>query len=421
MPILNVKVEQIGNSGVFPAIIYILTNDTLAEVSATGYLNGIVSGNTPLSDADIALVTTKTTPNAKTTQVGWFAISKSGENWSLTAPTAEGGVILPTIANHLATYTNALGQLSEDAATAINGGNIQAGLSGTAGYLASFPATAARGSLRLVSANSAGNTVTQITNASQAAARVYTIPDGGQAASNFLLSDNAGTQTIATGSLSLTLGNITASAGNIAATLGSLSAGTTVTGGTGVTATTGNVSATAGAVSAGTTVTGGTGVIATTGNITATTGNIIATAGSVTAGSSGNAGVLTSFPATAANGSLIVAGVNAGGAFNTTISNGTMGQATVYTLGDIGASTGGIVVATSAIRMKSVAAAANGGGNAAQTFTDAFCTSGSNVVGNWNTQANPASVLKIVPGNGSFVVTSSADAGVGTFNYIITK
>ena len=47
--------------------------------------------------------------------------------------------------------------------------------------------------------------------------------------------------------------------------------------------------------------------------------------------------------------------------------------------------------------------------------------SASCVVGNWNTQTNAASVLKIVPGNGSFVVTSSADAGVGTFNYIIAK
>lgn len=143
--------------------------------------------------------------------------------------------------------------------------------------------------------------------------------------------------------------------------------------------------------------------------------------GNIQAGLSGTAGTLASFPATATNGSLIIAGVAAGGAFNTTISNGTMGQSTVYSLGDIGASTGGIPVSTTAIRVKSVAGAAAAGGAAAQSFTDAFCTSGSNVIGNWNTQANAASVLKIVPGNGSFVVTSSADAGVGTFNYIITK
>ena len=356
MPILNVQVNQVGQAGVFPAIIYILTNDTLAEIFAPGYLNGIVQRfGIPLSDSDMALVTTKTSESASSTQVGFFAVAFADGDWSLTSPTSAGGVILPTITAHIATYTDTEGTLSEDPATAISGGNIQAGLSGTAGYVASFPATAATGSLELKAASSAGNTVTTITNASQAAARVYTLPDGGQAASNFLLSDNATTQTINTGSLALAVGSFTATEGNI------------------------------------------------------------------TAGSSGHAGVLTSFPATAANGSLIIAGVAAGGAFTTTISNGTMGQSTVYSLGDIGATTGGIVVATSAILMKSVAGAAVAGGAAAQTITDAFCTAGSNVVGNWNTQTNAVTVQKIVPGNGSFVVTSSGDPGASTFNYIITK
>jgi len=152
-----------------------------------------------------------------------------------------------------------------------------------------------------------------------------------------------------------------------------------------------------------------------------TAGAITSTAGNVTSGSSGDAGTFVAFPATAANGTMILAAGNAGGAFNTTITSGTIGQSTVYTVPDIGASTGGVVVSTAAVRMKSVAGAAAAGGAAAQSFTDAFCTSGSNVVGNWNTQANAASVLKIVPGNGSFVVTSSADAGVGTFNYVIMK
>lgn len=192
MPILNVSVNQVGQAGVFPAIIYILTNDTIAEVTATGYLNGLVQKfNIPLADSDMALVTTKTSPSASSTQVGWFEVSKSGENWSLASPAAPGSVVLPTIANHIATYTNTTGTLSEDPTTAISGGNIQAGLSGTAGYLASFPATAARGSLRLVAANNAGDTVTQITNASMGQATVLTVPDPGAATANFLLDTGA--------------------------------------------------------------------------------------------------------------------------------------------------------------------------------------------------------------------------------------
>jgi hypothetical protein len=144
-------------------------------------------------------------------------------------------------------------------------------------------------------------------------------------------------------------------------------------------------------------------------------------AGNIQAGISGTAGAFVSEPPTAGNGTLILAAANAGGAFNTTISNGTMAQSTVYSTGDIGASTGGIVVATSLLRMKAVFAATAAGGSASQTFTDAFCTTSSIVSGDWVTQANAASVLTIVPGAGSFVVTSTANAGAGTFSYFIIK
>lgn len=316
MAILNVQADQIGQVGVKPGIWLIQTNDTIATVTTAGYLTAAYSAGNSFNDGDMAGVITKLTPSSSDVSSGWYQIhSAAGGAWSLTPMTAPGTVVLPTIANHMAIFTNTTGTIGEDVSTAINGGNLQAGLSGTAGYLSSFPATAARGSLRLVGANSAGDTVTQITNASQAAARVYSIPDGGQAASSFLLTDGIATQTIATGSLALTLGNITAAAGNISASLGSVAAGTTVTAGTGV---------------------------------TATTGNVTASAGNVVAGASGAAGTLISFPATAANGSLIISALNAGGAFNTTISNSVMGQASVVSIPDPGAATANFMLSTSA-------------------------------------------------------------------------
>jgi hypothetical protein len=179
-----------------------------------------------------------------------------------------------------------------------------------------------------------------------------------------------------------------------------------------------NISATGlavtGLISATTTVTAGTG-------ITATTGNIVATAGNLQAGSSGHAGTFISYPGTAANGNLQLVAVNAGGAFNTIISNGTMGQTTTYTMGDIGATTGGLVVATAAIRMKSVAQAVVTGGAAAQTVTDTFCTTGSMVTASWNDTTNAVEIKTVAAGNGSFVVTSTADPGASHLNYIITK
>lgn len=152
------------------------------------------------------------------------------------------------------------------------------------------------------------------------------------------------------------------------------------------------------------------------------TAGAVTNAGNIAAGLSGTAGTLSSFPATAANGSLILAAVNAGGAFNTTISNGTMGQSTVYTLGDIGASTGGIPVSTGAVRMKVVADAAIGGGSATQNVVDAFCTAASVVLVFWQTKGVAAAVMRnVVPGAGSFDIVSDIDAGAGTINYVIMK
>ena len=96
-----------------------------------------------------------------------------------------------------------------------------------------------------------------------------------------------------------------------------------------------------------TTSTLGFGLTLATGNLTATTGNLIA-------GSSGNAGTVTSFPATAANGSLILSALNAGGAFNTTIRNSVMGQSSVISIPDPGAATANFLLDTGASNILSM-------------------------------------------------------------------
>lgn len=70
--------------------------------------------------------------------------------------------------------------------------NLDAGASGTAGTLDVFPATAAKGKIQVAAADSAGDTTTTITNASQAGARTYTIPDAGASAS-FVMTEGAQT------------------------------------------------------------------------------------------------------------------------------------------------------------------------------------------------------------------------------------
>ncbi|MBX9704872.1 MAG: hypothetical protein K5Q00_01345 [Gammaproteobacteria bacterium] len=93
MPILNIQVDSAGQSGQVPKFIYISTNDTVAEVTTAGYLNGIVAQNVLVSEYNMALVATKTTPNAVSTQVDLYDVSYSGGNWSLTLNS--GSLILP--------------------------------------------------------------------------------------------------------------------------------------------------------------------------------------------------------------------------------------------------------------------------------------------------------------------------------------
>ncbi len=111
-----------------------------------------------------------------------------------------------------------------------------------------------------------------------------------------------------------------------------------------------------GALSASTTLTAGTGLTVTTGNLAVSSGTITAsgaitsTAGDITSGSSGDAGTFISFPATAANGTLIFAATNAGGAFNTTVTNAaSVGQSQVISIPDVGAATGQFLAKTAAL------------------------------------------------------------------------
>lgn len=96
----------------------------------------------------------------------------------------EGTVVTPTIANHVIVSTDTSGTLGNLTGIAIQSGSLQAGLSGTAGSLVSFPAGAALGSLALTAANSAGNFAGVITNASLGQASTWTLADPSAAASH---------------------------------------------------------------------------------------------------------------------------------------------------------------------------------------------------------------------------------------------
>lgn len=87
-----------------------------------------------------------------------------------------------------------------------------------------------------------------------------------------------------------------------------------------------------------------------TGTQHITVGSLQVDAGGLLAGLSagGTAGSLTLFPVTTANGSFILSPVNAGGAFNTTVSNSAMGQSSVISIPDPGQATSKFLLTDSA-------------------------------------------------------------------------
>lgn len=541
MALISVIRWENGKVGVVPGIVCLYATDNLATITTAGYLSANNLNGTVVTANDMIA-----------------AVYSGGQTWLtpsvsaagiITLSASESNVSLPTIVNHIATYVDVGGSLSEDASTAINGGNIQAGLSGTAGYLASFPSAASKGSLRVVAvANTGdtlvtlsnalhgqtsvysipdsgaataniiiskvtggqhitvgsfqvdggnisagisggagylasfpsaaskgslrvvavantGDTLVTISNALHGQASVYSIPDSGQATANILTSDNASGQTINTGNLAITAGSLVTTNGGVIQSGSSGQAGSLKvfpatgskgdfklacadqTGNTEVTLqpsamgqasvisipdpgnananvilsrsagtqtiATGNIALTAGTIS----TQGASGDIRTQG----AGAQIQAEQGDVSAGGGATAGRLFSYAGGPNLGAILLKGIANAGNFFITIQNASHAQSTVLTVPDIGAATGGVVVATSAIKMKSVAQAAVAGGAAAQTVTDAFCTSGSMVVCTWNDTTNAVTIQKAVAGNGSFVVTSSADPGASHLNYIITK
>lgn len=119
MSILSYQIGQAGLDGVKPRVIYIETNDTLAGVTAPGYLNTLVEKfQVQLQESDMALVSTKTTPSAASTQVAWLEVNKSGNNWSLTPIVIEQSHVVKFAGQHTTVGGNAAEAITVNGADA---------------------------------------------------------------------------------------------------------------------------------------------------------------------------------------------------------------------------------------------------------------------------------------------------------------
>ncbi|MES1986482.1 MAG: hypothetical protein V4440_00365 [Pseudomonadota bacterium] len=113
---------------------------------------------------------------------------------------------------YLAHFIDTTGTIDDTAGAVINAGNIQAGLSGTAGTHISYPAGATSGTLILAAAtNGSGNFSTTISNATAVGqSQVVSIPDGGAATNTFVLASMVGGQSVSSATSSATPGTVRA-------------------------------------------------------------------------------------------------------------------------------------------------------------------------------------------------------------------
>lgn len=253
--------------GSTPPIVRMEVDDNLATLTTAGYFNGAAiqaeiealnNGAFDVADGTVFLID-------YSDGEGFFALDTV--NGTFSAET--GDVVLPTRTNFIAHFTGADGTISSEAANVINEGDIQAGIDASAGKFVSFPATTNSGTLEVVGVNNSADVAVTISNASHAQASVYSIPDGGQATSEFIIADSAGTQHITSGGFQVDAGIVSSG----------LAAG-------------------------------------------------------------GFIGRFDAYSTTAGNGILSLAAVDAGGDFDTVISNaGSVGQDQVITIPDSGAST----------------------------------------------------------------------------------
>ena len=112
-------------NGNYPQFKFAVFGDNLATVTAAGYLNtSSIESGMALSNADVIMCLYGFNQQTRTGTFGILTVSISSSTGqvSLAEWTGTSGIVLPTIANHIATYTNTAGGLSEDPTTAISGG-----------------------------------------------------------------------------------------------------------------------------------------------------------------------------------------------------------------------------------------------------------------------------------------------------------
>jgi len=382
--------------------------------------------------------------------------SAGGVSFSGGASTANALVVFSNTSGDIKAATGAstfgqdlavTGALSSTTSFDCSAGDITAGSDANAGVFVSYPATTASGTLKLAAVDSSSDVAVTISNADHGQASVYSIPDGGQATAEFIISDSAGTQHITSGNFTVDVGTISSglaaggfagkfSAFSTTASMGSLNMLAVDNAGD-FAVTISNAShgqASVISIPDGGQATAEFIISDSAGTQHITSGNLEVDAGNILAGIDATAGYFESHPSTTASGTLRLAAVDSSADVAVTISNADHGQATVYSIPDVGAATGQFLVKTAAlvdgqlIKASGTAGkvvdagfsvianttAAYGGGGTSNAFTATGLAATSIVTASILTSTNAVSIAKVVPTANTLTITFSADPGAST-------
>lgn len=172
------------------SLVRIITTDTLATVTGADYIadqaDNIASlnhGTWEWFETDI-LVVSCSDQNAILvfTDATFSTVEAIAE-----AGGGGGGVVLPTVANRIAYFTDTIGTISSDPANIVNIGNIVAGSTTVGGAFQAYSFIANTGSIFLGCRPNAGAFNVFISNASHAQTTAHAIPDPSNANSVFLV------------------------------------------------------------------------------------------------------------------------------------------------------------------------------------------------------------------------------------------
>jgi hypothetical protein len=237
----------VGQVGILPGSVKMITTDSLATITTAGYLNGVGNQLPTVEVAPSDVIECLYSYNSVTDSgtLAFFQPTISNGVITLNLWENPGNVLLPVVSgdfavfngttgqikdagysasdpaktivamvgsavvlNRIAHFSDIAGTIDDTAAAVTNAGDIYAGLSGTSGQLRSYPGTAANGYLALLGINAGGAFNTIISNSVMGQSSTISIPDPGAATAKFLLdtgTNNAGTFT----TMTATTANIT--------------------------------------------------------------------------------------------------------------------------------------------------------------------------------------------------------------------